>query len=75
MIQLSIGSPFVMMLNTTANICHILIKKFNDPLSTIAIRDVALLLNLQKCPIKKVYEINFFYLRIIKHILFRASIL
>lgn len=54
MIQLSIGSPLVMMLNTTANICQILIKRFNDPLSTIAIRDVALLLNLKKCPIKKV---------------------
>lgn len=54
MIQLSIGSPLVMMLNTTANICHILSKKFNDPLSTIAIRDVASLLNVQKCPIKKV---------------------
>lgn len=46
------GTPLVMMLNKTINVCKFLRNKEKDPLVNIAFKEVYGLLKISKCPVK-----------------------
>lgn len=61
--QLSMGTPLVMMLNKTINVCKFLRNKERDPLVNIAFKELYGLLKISKCPVKMgIYKTDMFTL-------------
>lgn len=52
--QLSLGDPYVMLLNKTINMCKFFQSKYRDPLMYIIYNQVSKIVKVDQCPLTKV---------------------